>query len=277
MVGETLNVYVVCLCPYNCYMTACLPHKLMQFTFGLELSTVMYETSCVRVRVCPRLHVPMSDSHGCQTLLLSWSRQAVQQKPASCDNTLNAHWLRARQHHNKENWTWQKTTSDELMDEWRWWQFIWICVCVCVCVCAWVCACVRACLRACVCLSWSSLYLHKLMYPLWWYISIFKWSVCVCVLCLYTALCKSLTCCVMAKPMTESPSGMSHVTTAEFAFSALMVTLTGGDKLSASTHRNRVWFHLLQNGANEKFSSIWFPPVTETATSMAEEQTQCCE
>lgn len=42
-----------------------------------------------------------------------------------------------------------------------------------------------------------------------------------------------LTCCVMAKPMTGSPSGMSHDTTAEFAFTSLMVTLTGGDKLSA--------------------------------------------
>lgn len=47
------------------------------------------------------------------------------------------------------------------------------------------------------------------------------------------------TCCVMAKPMTGSPSGMSHDTTAEFAFTSLMVTLTGGDKLSAEIKTER--------------------------------------
>lgn len=47
------------------------------------------------------------------------------------------------------------------------------------------------------------------------------------------------TCCVMAKPMTGSPSGMSHDTTAEFAFTSLMVTLTGGDKLSAAIKTER--------------------------------------
>ena len=55
----------------------------------------------------------------------------------------------------------------------------------------------------------------------------------------YVIVCVLLTCCVIAKPMTGSPSGMSHVTTAEFAFTALMVTLTGGDKLSADTERER--------------------------------------
>lgn len=67
---------------------------------------------------------------------------------------------------------------------------------------------------------------------------------CVC------TVCAPLTCCVMAKPITGSPSGMSHVTTAEVAFTALMVTLTGGDKLSANTQRererNRSLFYLLQ-------------------------------
>lgn len=54
--------------------------------------------------------------------------------------------------------------------------------------------------------------------------------------------------------MTESPSGMSHVTTAEFAFSALMVTLTGGDKLSANRQRgerSESWFYHLWCEANE--------------------------
>lgn len=50
------------------------------------------------------------------------------------------------------------------------------------------------------------------------------------------------TCCVTAKPMTGSPSGMSHVTTAELAFTALMVTLTGGDKLSANTRETNAPF-----------------------------------
>ncbi len=40
------------------------------------------------------------------------------------------------------------------------------------------------------------------------------------------------TCWVMANPMTGSPSRMSHVTIAEFPSSALMVTLSGADKLS---------------------------------------------
>lgn len=45
---------------------------------------------------------------------------------------------------------------------------------------------------------------------------------------------RQLTCCVMAKPMTGSPSGMSQVTRAEFALTAVMLALTGGDKLSAN-------------------------------------------
>lgn len=57
---------------------------------------------------------------------------------------------------------------------------------------------------------------------------------------LYLPVCVLLTCCVMAKPMTGSPSGMSHVTTAEFAFTALMVTLTGGDKLSANREKQKL-------------------------------------
>lgn len=52
-------------------------------------------------------------SHSCHCLLLSESRQAVQQDPASCDNTHNAYWFREREQHDKENWIWQKTTSDE--------------------------------------------------------------------------------------------------------------------------------------------------------------------
>lgn len=57
------------------------------------------------------------------------------------------------------------------------------------------------------------------------------------------------TCCVMAKPMTGSPSGMSHDTTAEFAFTSLMVTLTGGDKLSAETERERRKCYCMYEGA----------------------------
>lgn len=81
----------------------------------------------------------------------------------------------------------------------------------------------------------------------------------------YVIVCVLLTCCVIAKPMTGSPSGMSHVTTAEFAFTALMVTLTGGDKLSADTQREREretksLFYLLPNEPNEKISSFVFLP-----------------
>src|SRR4029434_2628288 len=39
----------------------------------------------------------------------------------------------------------------------------------------------------------------------------------------------------MAKPMTGSPSGMSHVTRPELACSSLIVTLTGAVKLSVGT------------------------------------------
>lgn len=49
--------------------------------------------------------------------------------------------------------------------------------------------------------------------------------------------------------MTGSPSGMSHVTIAEFAFTALIVTLTGGDKLSVNRKRdNSLFIHLLYLG-----------------------------
>ena len=48
------------------------------------------------------------------------------------------------------------------------------------------------------------------------------------------------TCCVMAKPMTGSPSKMSHVTTAELPSKVLMVTLSGADKLSEDkSHKRR--------------------------------------
>lgn len=60
-----------------------------------------------------------------------------------------------------------------------------------------------------------------------------------------------LTCCVMAKPMTGSPSGMSHVTTAEFAFTAVMVTLTGGDKLSANRGREKIFLSPAVSEAHE--------------------------
>lgn len=64
-----------------------------------------------------------------------------------------------------------------------------------------------------------------------------------------------LTCCVMAKPMTGSPSGMSHVTTAEFAFTAVMVTLTGGDKLSANRGREKFFLSPAVSEAHEAFLS----------------------
>ncbi len=47
------------------------------------------------------------------------------------------------------------------------------------------------------------------------------------------------TCCVMANPMTGSPSRMSHVTIAEFPSSAWMVTLSGADKLSEDDKNKR--------------------------------------
>lgn len=52
--------------------------------------------------------------------------------------------------------------------------------------------------------------------------------------------------------MTGSPSGMSHVTTAEFAFTALMVTLTGGDRLSANRGRDKSSIYPLRREANEE-------------------------
>lgn len=47
------------------------------------------------------------------------------------------------------------------------------------------------------------------------------------------------TCWVMANPMTGSPSRMSHVTIAEFPSSALMVTLSGADKLSEDEKKTK--------------------------------------
>lgn len=88
--------------------------------------------------------------------------------------------------------------------------------------------------------------------------------------------CVMLTCCVMAKPMTGSPSGMSHVTTAEFAFTALMVTLTGGDKLSANRQRGKQKLVFISCGTRQMRSSA---PLcsAETATSLAGGQVQRCE
>lgn len=43
----------------------------------------------------------------------------------------------------------------------------------------------------------------------------------------------------MANPMTGSPSKMSHVTIAEFPSSALMVTLSGADKLSEDGKKDK--------------------------------------
>lgn len=59
----------------------------------------------------------------------------------------------------------------------------------------------------------------------------------------------------MAKPMTGSPSGMSHVTTAEFAFTAVMVTLTGGDKLSANRGREKIFLSPAVSEAHVAFLS----------------------
>lgn len=48
------------------------------------------------------------------------------------------------------------------------------------------------------------------------------------------------TCCVMANPMTGSPSKISHVTTAALPSKVLMVTFSGADRLSEDkSHKSR--------------------------------------
>ncbi len=59
----------------------------------------------------------------------------------------------------------------------------------------------------------------------------------VCDLYLPLSLYAPVTCCVMANPMTGSPSGMSHVTTAKLPFRSLMDTFTGA-KLSGRTEES---------------------------------------
>lgn len=89
-------------------------------------------------------------------------------------------------------------------------------------------------------------------------------------------VCVLLTCCVIAKPMTGSPSGMSHVTTAEFAFTALMVTLTGGDKLSADTQREKqkACFIFCRINQMRRSAPLCFCRSADTATRMAGSQVQ---